>query len=125
MGLKLLQAEGFITAFITREHTKLVARRGERLGIPEIHQGVNDKLSRVLRGTCRLYRSGQTGRSLCMSVEGGRRGGSRGRGFDISSQGSSTVIQVTNTGVSCLEDRLEAIRPTLPRFSKTLPKSFR
>jgi YrbI family 3-deoxy-D-manno-octulosonate 8-phosphate phosphatase len=44
MGLKLLQAEGFITAFITRENTKLVARRGEKLGIPEIHQGVHDKL---------------------------------------------------------------------------------
>jgi len=45
MGLKLLQAEGFITAFITRENTKLVASRGEKLGIPEIHQGVHDKLS--------------------------------------------------------------------------------
>ena len=44
MGLKLLQAEGLITAFITRENTKLVARRGERLGIPEVHQGVHDKL---------------------------------------------------------------------------------
>ena len=44
MGLKLLQAEGLITAFITRENTKLVARRGARLGIPEIHQGVHDKL---------------------------------------------------------------------------------
>ena len=47
MGLKLLQAEGFITAFITRENTKLVARRGEKLGIPEIHQGVHDKLLRL------------------------------------------------------------------------------
>ena len=47
MGLKLLQAEGFITAFITRENTKLVARRGEKLGIPEIHQGVTNKLERL------------------------------------------------------------------------------
>ena len=48
MGIKLLQRAGFITAFVTQEQTKLVARRGERLAIPEVHQGVMDKLS-VLR----------------------------------------------------------------------------
>ena len=47
MGLKLLQAEGFITAIITRENTKLVARRGEKLGIPEVHQGVHNKLLKL------------------------------------------------------------------------------
>ena len=47
MGLKLLQAEGLITAIITRENTKLVARRAEKLGIPEVHQGVHDKLGRL------------------------------------------------------------------------------
>ena len=45
MGLKLLQEEGFITAIITMENTKIVARRGKKLGIPEIHQGVRDKLA--------------------------------------------------------------------------------
>jgi YrbI family 3-deoxy-D-manno-octulosonate 8-phosphate phosphatase len=48
MGIKLLQRAGLITALVTQEHTKLVARRGEKLAMPEVHQGVMDKLS-VLR----------------------------------------------------------------------------
>jgi len=48
MGIKLLQRAGLITALVTQEQTKLVARRGEKLAIPEVHQGVMDKLS-VLR----------------------------------------------------------------------------
>ncbi len=48
MGIKLLQRAGLITAFVTQEATKLVARRGEKLAIPEVHQGVMDKLP-VLR----------------------------------------------------------------------------
>lgn len=44
MGIKLLQRAGLITALITMEQTKLVLRRGEKLEIPEIHQGVQDKL---------------------------------------------------------------------------------
>lgn len=47
MGIKLLQRAGLITALITQEETKLVARRGERLTIPEVHQRVFDKLSRL------------------------------------------------------------------------------
>ncbi|MDQ6733915.1 MAG: HAD hydrolase family protein [Nitrospirota bacterium] len=47
MGIKLLQRAGVITALITQEETKLVARRGERLAIPEVHQRVFDKLSRL------------------------------------------------------------------------------
>ena len=47
MGIKLLQKAGLITAFVTQERTKLVARRGEKLMIPEVHQGVMDKLSVV------------------------------------------------------------------------------
>lgn len=45
MGLKLLQKAGLVTAIVTQENTKLVARRGEKLTIPEVHQGVYDKLS--------------------------------------------------------------------------------
>jgi 3-deoxy-D-manno-octulosonate 8-phosphate phosphatase (KDO 8-P phosphatase) len=45
MGLKLLQRAGIITAIVTQERTKLVARRAEKLAIPELHQGVMDKLS--------------------------------------------------------------------------------
>ena len=45
MGIKLLQKAGFITAIVTQERTKLVARRAEKLAIPELHQGVMDKLS--------------------------------------------------------------------------------
>jgi YrbI family 3-deoxy-D-manno-octulosonate 8-phosphate phosphatase len=48
MGIKLLQRAGFITALITMEQTKLVARRAEKLAIPEVHLGVHDKLA-VLR----------------------------------------------------------------------------
>lgn len=47
MGIKLLQRAGFITAIVTQERTKLVARRGEKLAIPEVHQGVMDKLTLV------------------------------------------------------------------------------
>ena len=47
MGIKLLQRAGIITAIVTQERTKLVARRAEKLMIPELHQGVLDKLSLV------------------------------------------------------------------------------
>ena len=47
MGIKLLQRVGIITAIVTQERTKLVARRAEKLTIPELHQGVMDKLSLV------------------------------------------------------------------------------
>jgi len=47
MGIKLLQKAGIITALVTQERTKLVAWRGEKLMIPEVHQGVMDKLSLV------------------------------------------------------------------------------
>ncbi len=48
MGIKLLQRAGILTALITQEQTKLVARRAEKLAIPEVHQGAHDKLS-ILR----------------------------------------------------------------------------
>ena len=47
MGIKLLQRTGIITAIVTQERTKLVARRAEKLAIPELHQGVMDKLALV------------------------------------------------------------------------------
>lgn len=47
MGIKLLQKAGLVTAIVTQERTKLVARRGEKLTIPEVHQGVMDKLAVV------------------------------------------------------------------------------
>ena len=47
MGIKLLQKAGIITAIVTQERTKLVARRAEKLAIPELHQGVMNKLSLV------------------------------------------------------------------------------
>ena len=45
MGIKMLQAAGLITAFITREKTAIVERRGQKLAVPEVHQGVDDKLA--------------------------------------------------------------------------------
>jgi 3-deoxy-D-manno-octulosonate 8-phosphate phosphatase (KDO 8-P phosphatase) len=47
MGIKLLQKAGIVTAIVTQERTKLVAKRAEKLTIPEVHQGVMDKLSLV------------------------------------------------------------------------------
>lgn len=48
MGIKLLQRAGLVTAIVTMEQTKLVVRRAEKLAIPELHQGIRDKLA-VLR----------------------------------------------------------------------------
>ena len=45
MGIKLLQAAGLVIAFITREKTAIVERRGQKLAVPEVHQGVDDKLA--------------------------------------------------------------------------------
>jgi 3-deoxy-D-manno-octulosonate 8-phosphate phosphatase (KDO 8-P phosphatase) len=45
MGIKLLQRAGLITSIVTQERTRLVARRADKLAIPELHQGVMDKLS--------------------------------------------------------------------------------
>src|SRR6266571_1183327 len=45
MGIKLLQTAGLVTAFITREKTTIVERRGQRLAVPEVLQGVDDKLA--------------------------------------------------------------------------------
>lgn len=47
MGIKLLQKAGLVTAIVTQERTRLVARRAEKLAIPELHQGVMDKLSLI------------------------------------------------------------------------------
>lgn len=54
MGIKLLQKAGLITAIVTQERTRLVARRAEKLAIPELHQGVMDKLS-VIRDMATRY----------------------------------------------------------------------
>jgi 3-deoxy-D-manno-octulosonate 8-phosphate phosphatase (KDO 8-P phosphatase) len=48
MGIKLLQAEGVITAFITMENTKIVKRRGSKLGVSEVFQGATDKVAVLL-----------------------------------------------------------------------------
>lgn len=49
MGIKMLQATGLVTAFITREKTAIVERRGRKLAVPEVHQGVEDKLTEITR----------------------------------------------------------------------------
>src|SRR5437899_10709204 len=54
MGIKLLQAAGLVTAFITREETAIVERRGQTLAVPEVHQGVDDKLA-VLTTLAKKY----------------------------------------------------------------------
>lgn len=54
MGIKLLQAAGLVTAFVTKEKTALVERRGAKLAVPEVHQGVDDKLG-VLKQLASKY----------------------------------------------------------------------
>lgn len=54
MGIKMLQAAGFVTAFITKEKTTIVERRGQKLAVPEVHQGVDDKLA-VLTKLAQMY----------------------------------------------------------------------
>ncbi len=54
MGIKLLQKAGLTTAIVTQESTKLVTRRGQKLTIPEVHQGVYDKLA-LLRDLADRY----------------------------------------------------------------------
>ena len=54
MGIKLLQGVGIITAFVTSEKTNLVLRRGDRLKVPEIHQGTFEKKN-VLEELCAKY----------------------------------------------------------------------
>ena len=49
MGIKMLQAAGYVTAFVTREKTAIVERRGRKLAVPEVHQGVDDKLTALTR----------------------------------------------------------------------------
>jgi YrbI family 3-deoxy-D-manno-octulosonate 8-phosphate phosphatase len=49
MGIKLLQAAGFVTAFITKEKTAIVERRGQKLAVPEVHQGIDEKLTDLTR----------------------------------------------------------------------------
>lgn len=54
MGIKLLQEAGIITAFITKEKTGIVERRGAKLAVPEVHQGVEDKFQ-VLTQLAKKY----------------------------------------------------------------------
>jgi len=49
MGIKLLQAAGVLTGIITALDTNLVAQRGIDLKIPEVHQGVQNKLDVLQR----------------------------------------------------------------------------
>ena len=49
MGIKMLQAAGVVTAFITKENTAIVERRGQKLAVPEVHQGIDDKLTDLTR----------------------------------------------------------------------------
>jgi 3-deoxy-D-manno-octulosonate 8-phosphate phosphatase (KDO 8-P phosphatase) len=43
MGVERLRNAGIATAFITREHSPIVARRAEKLGIEQVLLGIKDK----------------------------------------------------------------------------------
>jgi N-acylneuraminate cytidylyltransferase len=44
-GVELLLKNGFLVAIITKEKTKLVERRAEKMKVKDVFQGVEDKLS--------------------------------------------------------------------------------
>ncbi|MGH7410134.1 MAG: KdsC family phosphatase [Candidatus Methylomirabilis sp.] len=44
LGLRLAQRAGLVTAILTGRASGAVARRAKELGIPEIHQGISNKL---------------------------------------------------------------------------------
>ena len=50
MGIKLLQKAGLITAIVTQERTRLVARRAEKLAIPEDKLDARAQLSAAAAG---------------------------------------------------------------------------
>lgn len=47
MGVELLRADGVETAIITRENSAIVARRAEKLHMPHLYLGVQDKLAHL------------------------------------------------------------------------------
>ena len=47
MGVERLRAAGIETGIVSREDSAITARRGERLGLPEVHLGVADKLRAI------------------------------------------------------------------------------
>src|SRR2546426_2399187 len=51
MGIKMLQAAGFVTAFITREKTAIVERRGQKLAVPEVR---SEEHTSELQSPCNL-----------------------------------------------------------------------
>jgi 3-deoxy-D-manno-octulosonate 8-phosphate phosphatase (KDO 8-P phosphatase) len=55
MGIKMLQLAGIVTAFITKEETAIVKRRGHKLAVPDVHQAADAKLP-VLIGLIKKYR---------------------------------------------------------------------
>lgn len=54
MGIKMLQAHGVVTAIITQEQTKIVARRAQKLKIEEVFQGITNK-AEVLSALAKKY----------------------------------------------------------------------
>lgn len=52
MGFQLLREQGILTGIITRENTKIVARRADKLKVDFFRQGINDKL-RVIKEICK------------------------------------------------------------------------
>ena len=54
MGIRLLHEARIRTAIITGENTQIVKNRAGKLGIKEVHQGVNDKVA-VMQEICDKY----------------------------------------------------------------------
>lgn len=52
MGFQLLREQGILTGIITKENTKIVERRAQKLKVDFLRQGVQDKL-KVIQEICR------------------------------------------------------------------------
>jgi len=54
MGIEFLRKNNIVPVIITKEDSKIVLRRAEKLNIEEVYVGVNDKL-KIIENLIRKY----------------------------------------------------------------------
>lgn len=57
MGIKILKEKGIITGIITGENVEMVRRRAKKLGMEEVHCGIQNKME-VVKNICEKYHCG-------------------------------------------------------------------
>src|SRR5947208_15126426 len=61
MRIKLLQAAGLVTAFVTKEETAIVERRGQKLEVPEVHRAAKVRCPDIILPSTGVARMGAEG----------------------------------------------------------------